>query len=171
MFCLIVVSIRFAVSSLNGFTISIECFTVPPMSVVSNKIWTNCFVPIIRFLVILFSRRVDVNHLDYSSRFSRQVPKQVMNSFDVPTLFVLLEFCSIVLLCSIVLISSIFDCIHTIICLILFVRNIMIFLKIFLNLVFFSCWITLSPSTVMFTTFLKYAVLCYRYSARSFLPL
>ena len=94
-------SIRFAVSSLNGFTISIECFTVPPMSVVSNKIWTNCFVPIIRFLVILFSRRVDVNHLDYSSRFSRQVPKQVMNSFDVPTLFVLLEFCSIVLISSI----------------------------------------------------------------------
>ena len=81
------------VSAQNGFVMPIKCFTEPPISVVDNKVWTVCFVPVIRFLVILFSIGVEAFHLDSTSILLREVLKQVMNYLDVPALTVLLEFC------------------------------------------------------------------------------
>ena len=109
----IVGSVQFALSYLNGFTIPIDYFTAPPISVVGNNIWTGCFVPVIEFLFILFSSGMDAICLDSSSRLSRKVSKKVMNYFAFPTLIFLIFgsifslFFSIVLLASIVSLSFI----------------------------------------------------------------
>ena len=86
-------SIKFYVSVLNEFGIPIEYFTAPSISLVDNNIWAGCFVPVIRFLVILFSIRVAIC-FDSSSRLLRQVRRY----FSVPVLTVLLTFHSIVVI-------------------------------------------------------------------------
>ena len=101
---LIVGSVQFSVSVLNGFAIPIEYFIAPPISVVSNEIRASCFVPVIRFPLILFSIGVSAL-LDYSSRLL----SQVRTYFSAPTLIVLLEFCLIVLLTSTVLLAILFN--------------------------------------------------------------
>ena len=63
-------------SDLNVFVI----FTYPSISVLGNKIWSGCSVPVIRFLVIILPNGVAIN--DASSRLYRQVIKY----FAVPAL-------------------------------------------------------------------------------------
>ena len=119
MFGWIVVSIRFYVSVLNGFTIPIEYFTDPPISVIGNKIWYGCSIPVIRFIVIIYPNWVAISFV-YYSRFLRPVQKSIA----------LLVFGSIVLIAFF----------NAFICLIFVVRNLMTFLTVFLSLFLFLLW-------------------------------
>ena len=77
MFGWIVVSIRFYVSVLNGFTIPIEYFTDPPISVIGNKIWYGCSIPVIRFIVIIYPNWVAISFffiiVDFWGQFRNQL--------------------------------------------------------------------------------------------------
>ena len=152
----IVWSVWFAVSVLSLSEILID----PPISVVGNKILAGCFVSFIQFLVILFPSRVSI-FLDSASILSIQVSK----SFDVPTLIILLEFCSMFFLKFVQFYYSWFvqfyfshffqlffsyldqllrlhlvqkfACKYTLICPIFVKRGLMIFLTIFLSTILF----------------------------------
>ena len=131
----IVGSVQFDVSVLSVFAI----LTNAPISVFGNNIWYDCYVPVIRFLVIILPSGV-VILLDFDSILSIQVSKY----FSVPKLFfarVLFKIFARNLFNFIAFVwFNCFACYYTIICLILAKMNLVIFLKIFLSPIFFLLW-------------------------------
>ena len=152
---LIVVSVT--VSELSVFAILIDL----PISVVGNRIWASCSIPVIGFLVIIFPSGVAI--IDAFSIFLRQVKKYFfVTALIFFSLFVQFFVCVW------------FNCSarnYTLIFLLLDERNITILLEIFLSPIFFLCGVIISLSTVIFTMSFKCKLLCSVYAARSFLQL
>ena len=136
--------------------------TYPSISVVGNKIWASCSIPIIWFLVILLPSGVSI--FDYSSRLSRKVRKYFC--------CYRLIFCNHIFFnCFVCVWLNCFATNYSLIFLIFVERNLMIALKIFLSTVYPTYRFILSVLTVMFAKFSKFKGFCSWYAARTFLQL